>query len=221
MDKPWCSSDLALFQFLAVTYRDMLPEPPLPAIYTFGQAPQNTQQAIVEATAAWCAVEVTKVLFCGGEDCRDSFGRVLYSPKKYEELLLEEGIPSIQLYGILREDPSHTHTEARQLALHCKKMKYRDVYVTGSVPHQMRAFAESIWATVNYYPELRVWSRPPHCGDNWHERIILSQSQEDPKPRIETLADELEKMKKYYQKGDLLSVEEMLAYLEWRDKSVN
>jgi len=123
----------------------------------------------------------------------------------------------------------HTHIEAGKLIEYAATQEIKTLFVTAVTTHQIRAFVETVWAVLTgcggLLPKqnIRVWSNPPpRLSRSWHEPTIIAQTQADgPKPMIDTIADKLERIERYWAKGDLVTCEEVLEYLKWRDSQTN
>jgi hypothetical protein len=98
-----------------------------------------------------------------------------------------------------------------------KRNQYRDVYITASPFHQLRAFMTSVTAALNYFPKIRIYS---YNGNPlpWLDTVVHSQGTTSA-PRKELIKGELDRIQKYQHKGDLASEIEILNYLDKRDKS--
>lgn len=178
------------------------------------------------------AGNVGRLLFCGGEDQTSLNGNV-FSPAKWErhfreakwERRFREAAESreVMIYGIPRKEVSHTHTEARQLILHAAASAIKSLYVTTITPHQIRGFVEVVWAIrtgcggLIQPPAIRAYSKPVVGVRSWQYPTKIAQTQPEEKPMIDTIGDELDRIERYFAKGDLVSCEEVLDYLRWRD----
>ena len=219
----WCSSGASLAKLVAVVFNDSCPDT-ADAAYLYGEEPKNEESVLARGGEMLAANTVGQVLFCGGADQKSLNGSV-YSPKKWEEYLLKfAGSRGGRVYGIPRESFSHTHIEAKQLILHASKCGINTLFVTAVTPHQIRAFVETVWAIrtgcggILPQQHIKVWSKPPLPPRSWHAATTIAQTQSGgEKPMIDTIADELERMERYWKKGDLVTCEEVCEYLAWRD----
>ena len=81
--------------------------------------------------------------------------------------------------------------------------------------HTIRAFVSTVSPAVREYPELNVWSAPS-WPLSWVEEVICFQNKPAAR-RADQFPSEFEKMERYLAKGDHLSAEEVIRYLNWRD----
>lgn len=71
----------------------------------------------------------------------------------WEKELIQMGIPKNKIFGIDLSDAVSLNTliEAEALIKFAKRNQYRDVYITASPFHQLRAFMTSVTAALNYF----------------------------------------------------------------------
>lgn len=110
----------------------------------------------------------------------------------------------------------HTGIEAESLATHAKERGYGSVIVVASPFQQPRAFMAAVTAAKRIYPELHLYSYPGKAL-SWTKEVAHSQGKVHD-TRAGLIEGELERIKKYHAKGDLLAVREVLTYLNSRGK---
>ena len=109
----------------------------------------------------------------------------------------------------------NTLTEAQALVRYALTQGWRHVYITAAPFHQLRAFITTVSVLLREYPELLVYNA---VGTPlpWSERVRHSQGTLIT-TRKGLLTTEMERIHSYHLKGNLVSPEEVLAYLERRD----
>lgn len=133
--------------------------------------------------------------------------------------LVSMGIPQKDIYLIplAKDFPPSTDAEALGLIRYAKSKKWKSLYVVAPPLHQLRAFITTVSHAIQEKSNIKVYSFPG-IPQSWEEHIVHSQGIQKG-TRSELLAKELEKIEKYYRKGDLVSAEEVLEYLDRRDGS--
>lgn len=87
-------------------------------------------------------------------------------------------------------------------------------------PHQIVRAMLGIVATMHTTGQkLDVWSMTPEFTD-WNKKVRGSQGMEL-KPRLDHIQDEIDRIFKYQQKGDIASFDELFSYLTTRDSRQN
>lgn len=133
--------------------------------------------------------------------------------------LVSSGVPTRDIVPVSSapEFPPSTAAEALGLVRLAKKLGWRTLYVVASPLHQLRAFMTVVSYLMAEAPNLAAYSFHG-IAQRWEEHIVHSQGIQQG-VRSELLGAELEKIEKYYQKGDVVSAREVLKYLDKRDKS--
>ena len=128
------------------------------------------------------------------------------------------GIPEASIQGVdlKREDSLNTLIEANAMVRHAKQHHFRTLYVTASPFHQIRAFMTSITAARKYYPHIDLYSYNGHPLP-WLDNAAHSQGKTTGSRR-ELIGGEFERIRKYQEKGDLANDDEVLSYLNQRDR---
>jgi hypothetical protein len=111
----------------------------------------------------------------------------------------------------------HTFSEALALVRHAKECGWKSLIIVAPPFHQLRAFISVVSAIRKLgVTDLRVYNQ---VGTTlpWHEESRHSQGTLKA-TRLGLVLTELARVYRYHEKGDLVSVSEVLDYLEWRDK---
>jgi len=77
----------------------------------------------------------------------------------------------------------------------------------------------AVTVSIRAYPELLIYSYPG-AAMPWQEEVVHSQGTLKARRR-ELIQNEMERIEKYQDKGDLASFEQVLNYLNRRDKVFN
>lgn len=182
------------------------------AAYLFGETADNELSSLEAASLVWKSGKVKNIAICGE-------GAVAGYPgfEDWKEKLIKFGIPAEKIIGIhvASEFPPSTHAEALGLVRFAKKEGWKTIYIIAPPLHQLRAFVTTITEVLKENPDLLVYSFPG-VAQNWEKRVVHSQGIQEGR-REDLVGEELKKMEGYYQKGDLVSGEEVLRYLDRRD----
>ena len=168
------------------------------------------------ATELYQSGMASKIAVCGYTG-KVTEGFVVSSGAQYKQNLVQCGIPeeAVVLFQLATEIPPSTDAEARGVVRLAKKLGWQSLFVVVPPLHAVRAFVSTVAPTVREYPELMVYSYPARTP-NWTEGVWHSETA--PKARrTDQLPGELAKMMKYYEKGDHLSIRDVLDYLDHRD----
>ncbi len=138
--------------------------------------------------------------------------------KAWQQALHTVGMGDLQIEGVTGVSDSdilHTLIEAEALVQFALERGYRSLHVVSPPFHQPRAFMTAVTAALRHYPDLKLYSYPG-VALPWQAEVAHSQGQVRGS-RSDLIGGELERIRKYNAKGDLASVEEVLAYLNRRD----
>jgi len=196
------------------TLCDTLPEEPADALFLFGQTEDNQESAFAVARHLLQQQRVKKVLFLhtgpiSGWPGFDNWKEALLNSGMEEELL--EPVPPVPA----DTDILHTGIEAESVVAHAREQQYKRLIVTAAPFQQPRAFMAAVTAAQQSYPELYLYSHPGKAMP-WKEEVTHSQGKVQDE-RAGLISGELERIREYHAKGDLASVEEVIAYLNKRD----
>lgn len=138
----------------------------------------------------------------------------------WKDKLIKLGIKENRILGVdLATDDHNTLTEAEAVVRFAKRSNYKSIIISAAPFHQIRAFMTTVRVVLAEYPELKLYSFP---GDAlpWNEKATHSQGALSGK-RSELIAAEFARIDKYSQKGDLISFDKVINYLDQRDQSNN
>ena len=134
----------------------------------------------------------------------------------FQKSLIGAGIEQENIQGI-PSDKEILHTLIESLAAvdFCKKKGYQSLLVSAAPFQQLRAFMTAITAAERLYPSLKIYSLAG-AAFPWNETVVHSQGKTTG-TRASLIEGEIERIRIYGEKGDLLKVPEVLSYLEKRD----
>ncbi len=183
------------------------------AAYLFGENTDNELSVLDVAQRVWKSKRVKRIALCASGE---GFGYPGF--ENWKAKLIKLGIPAKSILGVPRASkfPPSTHAEAWGLARYTKKNKWKTIYVAASPIHQLRAFTTIVTALARENVSASVYNIVG-LPQRWEEYIIHSQGIQQG-TRSELLGEELKKIEAYYKKGNLVSVDKVLKYLDKRDK---
>jgi hypothetical protein len=187
-------------------------EPPhrVDAVYLFGETVDNELSVIDAGGSLWHSGHVHAVAICGMEAKSGYPGFT-----SWQSQLQERGVGTILGVNVPQQPAVHTLDEAKALIRHAKEEGWKTLYITAEPFHQVRAFVSVVTALAGDYARLRIYN---HVGRvlNWNEDVVHSQGVLRGK-RSRLIRTEASNTDRYQRKGDLVSYEEALAYLNRRD----
>ena len=135
----------------------------------------------------------------------------------WRERLIELGIPGSRIIGTeLGNTFSHnTLTESQALIKFAEKNNYESIILSAAPFHQLRAYMTAVRVVLAEYPKLKIYSFPGETLP-WYEEVAHSQGSLTER-RSKLIETELLRIEKYYKKGDLISFDNVLEYLDKRD----
>lgn len=194
----------------------VLSESPVPwdevnGIYLFTQTKDNERSVLNRGASVWRKTK-RQILVCDGETDHDYPG---YEPWRKE--LLSRGVLPQWIIPIHTpyEININTLSEAQSLVRTAKRNRWETLVVSSAPFHQLRAFISTVSVLLKEYPALRVYSQVGFPL-RWDEYVCHSQGTLFGK-RCDLINTELERIHRYHLKGDLVSPEEVLSYLDARD----
>jgi hypothetical protein len=201
-----------MIELLIRIYADVQPEISTDGVFLFGQTEDN-EASVLEKSIELLQHSYTKrILIIYTQPISGHPGFDAWKQKLVREQISENAIVSIPL----PETPIiHTLIEAEALMRFAKEQAYTSLYVTAAPFHQLRAFMTAVTAAIKIYPQIRLYSKPG-MAQPWLQKVLHSQGKTYG-TRSELIAGELERIEKYGNKGDLLSAQQVLAYLNERD----
>jgi len=197
-DQGWCNCDSSL-----------------DALYAFAQIDCNAESSYVkcadEAKAAGCGLRVC-ITGEDGSRCRGFCG--------YEETrkrMVEAGVDESRIEKVPFDSAAsiiHTLNEAENFVRYAKMKGWTRVGVVAPPFHLLRAFVTTISVAIREYPPLSVFAVPgTHLS--WRESAVHSQGSVSG-TRSEILKGEMERIKRYSEKGDIEEASAILQYLDRR-----
>ncbi len=193
---------------------DTLPEAPADAVFLFGQTEDNQASVLARATNLLEKQQVQQVLFIhsGPISGYPGFAR-------WQQELRRLGVQEASIAGVpvpAKTDKLHTLIEAEAMAQYARAKGHTRIVVSASPFQQPRALMAAVTAAQRHHPQLYLFSQPGEPLP-WSQEATHSQGKVED-TRAGLIAGEMERIQKYHAKGDLVSVEEMLRYLNRRDK---
>ncbi|WP_018478496.1 hypothetical protein [Pontibacter roseus] len=204
-----------LEELIIRTLCDTLPLKPLDGLFLFGQTEDNQSATFESAQRLFQGNRISKVL-CLGTGPLSGYPGFEVWKRQLDQLGIGEGI--LEAVPPVPADTQllHTRIEAESMVQHAKKRGYKSLVVTAAPFQQPRAFMTAVTMALQVYPELCLYSLPGKPLP-WQEEVTHSQG-EVQDTRAGLIAGELERIKTYHAKADLASVDEVLDYLNRRDK---
>ena len=183
------------------------------AAYLFAQTADNEDSALITGARLYRDNRVGLLGICAGNDHAAS-GYSGFS--SWKEKLTRLGVPEHAILGIDIPDGNlNTLTEATTLVRESKRRALKTLRVIASPFHQIRCFISTVSVVLREYPELKVYSKVGYAME-WNKRVAHSQMTTIGK-RSELIAGELDRINRYHEKGDLVSPDEIINYLDQRD----
>lgn len=199
------------------TLCDTLPARSLDGLFLFGQTEDN-QAAAFEAARLLLDRNYTDKVLCLGTAPMSGYPGYEAWKKELGNLGIGEGhllpVPPIPADTQLL----HTFIEAQSVVRYAREQQYKSLVVTAAPFQQPRAFMTAVTLAMRDYPQLYLYSLPGKPLP-WQEEVTHSQG-EVQGTRAELVAGEMDRIKSYYAKGDLASVDEVLDYLNRRDRGL-
>lgn len=136
--------------------------------------------------------------------------------KEIQETLCALRVPRKAIVQFPLSKKLHPCTDAEAIGLvdFAKEQGWKSVYLVAPPLHQFRAFYSLASAIIKAGSDLIVWNWVCDVR-GWDEEIIHSQSAPRDK-RLNLLDGELEKIERYFRKGDHVSAREALEYIASR-----
>jgi len=133
----------------------------------------------------------------------------------FRKSLVNAGIPNNCIEGAISEDDIlHTLIESMAAISFCKAKGYQSLLISAAPFQQVRAFMTAVTAALRIYPTLKIYSLAGKAYD-WNEEVIHSQGK-TVGSRADLIYGEIDRIGIYGDKGDLLKVPDVLAYLDRR-----
>ncbi|MBI2048864.1 MAG: YdcF family protein [Candidatus Liptonbacteria bacterium] len=192
---------------------DTAPRHKVDAAYLFSETVDNEASVLKAAVFLYGLGPVNKLAVA-------HLGRKFGYPgfRSWVKKLVAMGVPQkdVRLIPLAKDFPPSTDAEALGLVRYAKAKGWKSIYVVAPPLHQLRAFITTVSHAMKEKSDVKVYSFPG-IPQSWEEHVVHSQGIQKG-TRSELLAKELEKIERYYREGDLVSGEEVLGYLNKRDK---
>ena len=204
-----------MIELLTRTLCDLRPKNPTDGTYLYCQTRSN-QQSIFQAAKFLLNNALTYRIFI--LNTKEESGYPGFT--EWKQQLQQLGIPEEKIEGVIKNKTSTLNTliESEVIIRFAKKHSYSSLFVVASPFQQLRAFMTAITVALREYPELLIYSYPG-VAMSWQEEVIHSQGTLKAK-RCDLIQEELERIEKYQNKGDLASPEQVLSYLNSRETLV-
>jgi len=229
----WCDDPLDLLKLLHWVFSDRDPPGGADAVYLFGEMPDSQNSVLGRGLQLYKTAKVGRIGLCynrpdGGpysSPLKPDQSAITYSGfRSWQQWLAEGGVKPDDVIGVRpleAEPPNHphmlaTHLEAGGLAREARERQWQSVYLVDAPYHCLRAFVTTLKVIEREYPQLRVYFAPG-LPELWSQERSYGQVPGEKKVWIDSLDDEWPRFDRYYQKGDIASCKEALAYLRQRD----
>lgn len=202
-------------ELITRVFCDVSPHRKADAIYIFGESLDNEDSVLEAGISLWKSGRARLVCI----PSQSAFWITRY--KAWKKRLVNGGVPESRILGIpLSSDfPPSTDAEAGGLADSAKLHNWKNIYITASPLHHLRAFISTISALERKKIKLNIFNYVG-MAQSWNKNIIHSQDIQRG-TRRELIYKEIRKIERYFQKGDLVSSKSALKYLDNRDESQN
>lgn len=136
------------------------------------------------------------------------------------EALIKTGIPPHQIQFVPLNAPTSLNTliESQALIRFARKCAFKSLIVVSPPFHQLRAFMTAVTVALQEYPDLALYSCPgkplPWLESAIHSQGILKA------PRRQLIQEELARIRKYQDKNDIATCEDVIDYLAHRDRRI-
>ncbi len=204
----------ALDELITRVLCDTAPAGKVDEAYLFGETADNEDSVLKAGAFLYGMGPAEKIAIC---EAPKGYGYPGF--KNWQAKLIKLGIQPRDILGIppAKDFPPSTDAEALGLVRYAKSKNWKSIYVVAPPLHQLRAFVSAVSEAVRHYPALKIYSFHG-IPQKWEDHVVHSQGILRG-TRSELLASELGRIEKYYRKGDLISAEDVLEYLDRRDKN--
>jgi uncharacterized SAM-binding protein YcdF (DUF218 family) len=205
----------SLFEVAVRVFADAAPSRVADAAYLFGQTADNQESVFATGTALLAAGAVQCIAIQGVGPLSGYPGGAAWRAE-----LERGGIPSGAIVLIPSLDPESpigtTLTESQALTEYARRSGWTSAYAVAAPFHQVRAFMTAASEALRRYPSFRLYNRTGAPLD-WLAEAIHSQGLARGR-RADLIAGELERIAAYQEKGDIAPTDEIIGYLNRREK---
>ena len=179
----------------------------------FSQTQDNQNSVFLAAKNILAKKLSKKILFIDSEPISGYPGF-----STWEKKLNKLGIQYNDMVGvqIIKTNSLNTLIESQAIVNFAAQKKYRSLYVVSSPFHQLRAFMTMVTVALNNYPDLLIFNYTgislPWLAKVAHSQGTLLGTRKD------FIKAEFERIEKYKRKGDLSSENDIIEYLNRRDR---
>jgi hypothetical protein len=215
-------------QLAALTTRvlgDYLPEE-IDAIYLYSQTPDNCDCQVEKLKRLLTRYPSAKVLVCGEDGSRRCGWE---GHARFKESLLGNGISSQRIITVpfpSAETMIHTLNESKSLVSYLRTSEHQKILLVSPSFHQVRCFVSFTSCLREQrcsgqirarHLNIEVYNSPAHVK-SWQEQACHSQGLLRG-PRAKFVHSEIDRLWKYYCKGDLLHPQQVLEALTRRTRA--
>jgi hypothetical protein len=192
---------------------DTQPPAATDGVFLFGQTADNEASVLGRAQQLLDSGRAARILFGDSPPANGYPGFAAWKSQ-----LLGRGVAEASIIGVpIPAVPVlHTLIEAEAVVKYAKEHQLSSLYISAAPFHQPRAFMTAVTAALRSYPVLRLYSQPGTALP-WTEEAVHSQGKAQG-PRHALIGGEMERIAAYQKKQDLASAEQVLAYLNQRDR---
>lgn len=208
----------SLVKLLWLISHDCVPESAFEkpkVICLFGNTLDNQESVLSEGARLWLNGTVTTIGVLHHEDLNHGYPGFT----AWRNNLLGRGVPSDAIDKVII--PVHikpnTLTEAEAFVRYAKENNWKNIYIASGQLLQFRAFISMVSVIRREHQELYIYNQRCEVLD-WTKGVVHSQGILRG-VRRDIIDVEWQKINKYYDKGDLVGLGEVLRYLDERDKS--
>jgi hypothetical protein len=194
---------------------DLRPKNPTNGAYLYCQTISN-QQSIFKAALSLLNNSLTYKILILNTKAKSGYPGFT----EWKQQLQQLGLYEEQIEGVINIETSMLNTliESEAIIRFAKQHSYRSLFVVAPPFQQLRVFMTAVTVALREYPELLIYSYPG-LAMSWQEEVIHSQGTLKAKRR-DLIQEELERIEKYHSKGDLVSPEQVLSYLNKRETAI-
>ncbi|EKD94507.1 MAG: hypothetical protein ACD_26C00034G0042 [uncultured bacterium] len=199
------------------------PSEPVDTIFLFSRSPEDSI-AVVELASDLILGGIAKFILLADQD-GEKWKRIIKyeaNPGKnyYIKQLIKNGVSSDKIilcsHQVKDQIGFNTREESDSFLLMSAKKNYKTAVLV-TQPHQiLRATLGTLKTNIDKKYNMKFWCATPQSID-WYEKAGGSQGLEV-KPRIDHIQDEVERVIKYQQKGDLATFQEFFDFIKNRDQ---
>lgn len=201
--------DSDILDIFKVMEEDNLSKIKTDGIYLFGQTKDNEKSVFSSAIRAVDNSLTDNVLISGGKCFPGYQGYESWSD------FLQKKLETTVLKVPLRDPKMNTLTESNSLLEYMNKEGLNSVYVTAAPFHSLRVFMTASSVVIRKNPKIKIMNlfggQLPWNDEVYHSQGSLKAT------RFDLIEHEMERIKSYTKKGDILPAREILDYLKQRD----